>query len=120
MEPNGRNTFNPSANNLDLFYTSGRVMRLVRLDGIPGWASGHGRRRTSATRPPISATSQTTSRAWAPRPKAIRARYFPTQSANYYQVTWEPYILWKDTDANFVALYKTAHEGLHSTDPRPS
>ncbi|WP_332309164.1 hypothetical protein [Candidatus Burkholderia verschuerenii] len=43
-EPNGPNTFNPSTSMavLDSFYRTGEVMRLVRLDGIPGWASAHG------------------------------------------------------------------------------
>jgi hypothetical protein len=35
---------------------------------------------------------------------------------NYYQVTWEP--LWSDSSANFVAMYKAAWQGIHSTDPR--
>lgn len=117
MEPNGRNTFNPAANNLDPFYTSGKVMRLVRLDGIPGWASAHGLSPDYGYLPSdpsyfadyLSRVGQET--------EAIRARYYPTMSANYYQVTWEPYILWKDTDANFVALYKAAYQGLHSKDP---
>ena len=47
---------------------------------------------------------------------AIRAAYFPTQSANYYQVTWEPNEFWTDTDANFIALYQSVYQGIHSTD----
>ncbi|SAK54962.1 hypothetical protein [Caballeronia ptereochthonis] len=118
MEPNGRNTFNPSANNLDPFYTSGKVMRLVRLDGIPGWASGHGLNPDYAYAPAdLSYFTNYMSRV-GQETEAIRAKYYPTMSANYYQVTWEPYIQWKDTDANFVALYKAAYQGLHSKDPR--
>ncbi|WP_332309163.1 hypothetical protein [Candidatus Burkholderia verschuerenii] len=49
--------------------------------------------------------------------EAIRAKYYPTMSKNYYQVTWEPIAQWKDTDANFVALYKSAYAGLHAKDP---
>ena len=117
MEPNGRNTFNPSANNLDPFYTSGKVMRLVRLDGIPGWASGHGLSPDYGYAPvDLNYFSNYLGRVGT-ETEAIRARYFPTQRSNYYQVTWEPYILWKDTDANFVALYKAAYQGLHSKDP---
>jgi hypothetical protein len=48
---------------------------------------------------------------------AIRSRYFPQQSANYYQVTWEPKRFWTDSDANFVQLYKTVYQGIHATDP---
>jgi len=117
MEPNGRNTFDPNANNLDPFYTSGKVMRLVRLDGIPGWASGHGLNPDYSYAPAdlgyftdyMSRVGQET--------EAIRAKYFPSMSANYYQVTWEPYIQWKDSDENFVALYQAAYEGLHAKDP---
>ncbi len=47
----------------------------------------------------------------------IRTTYFPTQSNNYYQVTWEPNTFWNDTDANFVALYQSVYQGIHSTDP---
>ena len=117
MEPNGRNTFNPAANNLDPFYTSGDVMRLVRLDGMPGWASAHGQSPDYGYVPnDLSYFANYTARV-GQETEAIRARYYPTMSANYYQVTWEPYILWKDTDANFVALYKAAYQGLHSRDP---
>ena len=117
MEPNGRNTFNPAANNLDPFYTSGNVMRLVRLDGMPGWASAHGQSPDYGYVPnDLSYFANYMARV-GQETEAIRARYYPTMSANYYQVTWEPYILWKDTDANFVALYKAAYQGLHSRDP---
>lgn len=117
MEPNGRNTFNPSANNLDPFYTSGKVMRLVRLDGIPGWASGHGLSPDYGYAPAdLGYFSNYLSRV-GQETEAIRQKYYPTMSSNYYQVTWEPYILWKDTDANFVALYKAAYQGLHAKDP---
>jgi hypothetical protein len=117
MEPSGRNTFNPAANNLDPFYTSGNVMRLVRLDGMPGWASAHGQSPDYGYVPnDLSYFANYTARV-GQETEAIRARYYPTMSANYYQVTWEPYILWKDTDANFVALYKAAYQGLHSRDP---
>lgn len=117
MEPGGRNTFNASANNLDPFYTSGKVMRLVRLDGIPGWASGHGLSPDYGYVPvDLNYFSNYLGRVGA-ETEAIRARYYSTQQSNYYQVTWEPYILWKDTDANFVALYKAAYQGLHSKDP---
>lgn len=60
MEPNAANTFNPAANNLDPFYTSGKVMRLIRLDGIPAWASPTGAFRTTPIRRPASRTIRTT------------------------------------------------------------
>jgi hypothetical protein len=42
MEPNAANTWTPSLSDLDPFYTSGKIMRLIRLDGIPAWASPTG------------------------------------------------------------------------------
>ena len=47
----------------------------------------------------------------------IRAANYPNQQSNYYQVTWEPSLGWADSDANFVAMYKAAYQGIHSTDP---
>jgi hypothetical protein len=32
-------------------------------------------------------------------------------------VTWEPNQFWTDTDANFVSLYQSVYQGIHSTDP---
>ncbi|WP_144157887.1 hypothetical protein [Paraburkholderia sp. BCC1885] len=117
MEPNGPNTFNPAANNLDPFYASGQVMRLIRLDGIPAWASP-----TNAfeddTNPPTSLSYyQNYMARVGTESNTIRTTYFPTQTNNYYQVTWEPDEFWADTDANFVAMYQSVYQGIHSTDP---
>jgi hypothetical protein len=117
MEPNGRYTFNPGSNNLDPFYTSGQIMRLVRLDGIPGWASMHGLNPDYSYIPNDLGYYRDYVARVGQETESIRAKYYPTMSANYYQVTWEPYIQWKDSDQNFVALYQRAYEGLHSTDP---
>jgi len=117
MEPNGPNTFNPSANNLDSFYKSGNVMRLIRLDGIPAWASSTGAFQDDTTLPTDMSYYQSYMSRVGTESNAIRAAYFPTQSANYYQVTWEPNQMWTDTDANFVALYQAVYQGIHSTDP---
>ena len=117
MEPNGPNTFNPSAGNLDAFYKSGNVMRLIRLDGIPAWASSTGAFQDDTRLPTDLSYYQSYMGRVGTESNAIRAAYFPSQSANYYQVTWEPNQMWTDTDANFVALYKAVHEGIHSTDP---
>ncbi|WP_144144734.1 hypothetical protein [Paraburkholderia sp. BCC1884] len=117
MEPNGPNTFNPSANNLDAFYKSGNVMRLIRLDGIPAWASSTGAFQDDTGVPTDLNYYQSYMSRVGTESNAIRAAYFPTQSANYYQVTWEPNQMWTDTDANFIALYKAVYTGIHSTDP---
>ncbi|WP_353554007.1 hypothetical protein [Paraburkholderia terrae] len=117
MEPSGANTFNPSANNLDSFYTSGNVMRLIRLDGTPGWASKSGGVEDFTTLPKDMSYLQNYMSRVGTESNAIRLKYFPTQSANYYQVTWEPNQFWTDTDANFVSLYQSVYQGIHSTDP---
>ncbi|MEI6001879.1 hypothetical protein H3V53_33450 [Paraburkholderia bengalensis] len=117
MEPNGPNTFDPSANNLDSFYTSGNVMRLIRLDGLPGWATQSGNFEDFAALPKDPSYLQNYMSRVGTESNAIRQKYFPKQSANFYQVTWEPNSLWKDSDANFVSLYQTVYQGIHSTDP---
>ncbi|MGF6644319.1 hypothetical protein P3T17_002457 [Paraburkholderia sp. GAS82] len=117
MEPNAANTFNPAANNLDPFYTSGKVMRLIRLDGIPAWASPTGAFEDDTNPPTSLSYYQNYMSRVGTESNTIRTTYFPTQSNNYYQVTWEPNSLWNDTDANFVALYQSVYQGIHSTDP---
>ena len=117
MEPNGPNTFNPSANNLDSFYTTGNVMRLIRLDGLPGWATTTGAVQDFTTLPKDTSYLQNYMSRVGTESNAVRQKYFPNQSANYYQVTWEPNQFWTDTDANFVSLYQSVYQGIHSTDP---
>lgn len=117
MEPNGPNTFDPSANNLDSFYTTGSVMRLIRLDGLPGWASTTGAFQDFTTLPKDMSYLQNYMSRVGTESNAIRQKYFPKQSANFYQVTWEPNQFWTDTDANFVSLYQSVYQGIHSTDP---
>ncbi len=117
MEPSAPNTFNPAANNLDPFYTTGNVMRLIRLDGIPAWASPTGAFQDDTTIPTSLSYYQNYMSRVGTESNTIRTTYFPQQSANYYQVTWEPNEFWTDTDANFVALYQSVYQGIHSTDP---
>ena len=117
MEPNAANTFNPAANNLDPFYTSGKVMRLIRLDGIPAWASPTGAFEDDTNPPTSLSYYQNYMSRVGTESNTIRTTYFLTQSNNYYQVTWEPNTFWNDTDANFVALYQSVYQGIHSTDP---
>jgi hypothetical protein len=117
MEPKGPNTFNPTADNLDPFYKSGKIMRLIRLDGIPAWASPTGALQDDTHPPKDLVYYKDYMSRVGTESNTIRKTYFPQQSANYYQVTWEPFIAWKDTDANFVGLYQAVYQGLHSTDP---
>ncbi|WP_244306327.1 hypothetical protein [Paraburkholderia lacunae] len=117
MEPNAANTFNPSTSTLDPFYKSGNVMRLIRLDGIPAWASNTGAFQDDTGVPKDLSYYQNYMSRVGTESNAIRTTYFPQQSANYYQVTWEPNQMWTDTDANFIALYQSVYQGIHSTDP---
>ncbi|PPK45412.1 hypothetical protein B0G57_105118 [Trinickia symbiotica] len=119
-EPNGPNTFVPSTNTLAPFFRKGDIMRLIQLDGIPGWASPTGAQTEGYAPVNEAAFQDYTSRVGADS-AAIRAAFFPNQSANYYQITWEPdgggSTQWHDSDANLVAMYRAAYTGLHSTDP---
>jgi hypothetical protein len=119
-EPNGPNTFVPGTNTLAPFFRNGDIMRLIQLDGIPGWASPTGA-QTEGYAPVNEAAFQDYASRVGADSAAIRAAFFPNQSANYYQITWEPdgggSTQWHDSDANLVAMYRAAYTGLHSTDP---
>lgn len=115
MEPTGPNTWTPSLAKADPFYQSGNIMRLVRLDGIPGWASPTGAYQDDNYAPTDLTYYQNFMARVGTDTEAIRAAYFPNQQKNYYQVMWEP--LWKDTSANLISFFKSVYDGLHSTDP---
>ena len=116
MEPNGPNTWTPSLSDADPIYKSGAIMRLIRLDGIPGWASPTGAFQDDMYAPTnLSTYYQGYMGRVGTDTEAIRKAYFPNQQSNYYQVTWEPN--WQDSASNFVAMYKAVYQGLHSTDP---
>lgn len=117
MEPDDRFEFDPSTDYLDPFYKSGAVMRLVRLDGLPGGASMHGLNPDHAYIPNDLGYYWNYMARVGQETESIRAKYYPTMSGNYYQVTWEPEVMWKDSDKNLVALYQHVYNGLHSTDP---
>ncbi|MGN6229938.1 MAG: hypothetical protein ACTHNZ_02085 [Trinickia sp.] len=120
-EPNGPNTFVPGANTLAPYFKQGDIMRLIQLDGIPGWASPTGV-QTEGHAPASEAAFQNYASRVGTDSAQIRAAYFPNQANDYYQITWEPDgggpTQWADTDANFVAMYRAAYNGLHSTDPK--
>jgi hypothetical protein len=115
-EPGGPNTYNPSTYALDPFFKSGDVMRLIRLDGIPGWAAPNGQAGDGYAPTNLSYYQNYMNRVGI-ESGYDRATYFPTQSNNYYQVTWEPDIQWKDTDQNFVNMYQAVYTGIHAADP---
>ncbi len=115
MEPNAPNTWTPSLGDLDPFYTNGQIMRLIRLDGIPAWASPTGGFQDDTNAPTDLGYYQNYMARVGADSAAIRRAYFPRQQNDYYQVTWEPQ--WADSTANFVAMYAAVYNGLHSTDP---
>ncbi len=119
MEPYRANSWNPtaaqSAANVDSLYKTGNVARLVRLDGVPAWASPTGAFEGDQYAPSDLTYFQGYMARVGADTEAIRKAYFPNQKGNYYQVTWEP--SWLDSPANFVAMYKAVYQGVHSTDP---
>ncbi|MEI5996665.1 hypothetical protein H3V53_05430 [Paraburkholderia bengalensis] len=118
MEPNGPNTYTPSVNDLLPFYKANPdQMRIVRLDGIPAWNSKTGQYTDSYYAPKDLNEYQSFMAKVGTDTSLIRAANYPNQQNNYYQVTWEPSLAWADSDANFVAMYKAAYQGIHSTDP---
>ncbi|KQR74215.1 hypothetical protein ASG35_20770 [Burkholderia sp. Leaf177] len=116
-EPNGPNSFAATAVTADTGYASSQIMRLVRLDGIPGWDSPTGAFNDSSYLPNDQPGYQTYMSQVGSETELMRKKYFPSMSNNYYQVTWEPDQTWLGSDADFVALYKLAYLGLHATDP---
>jgi hypothetical protein len=115
MEPNGPNTWTPSVANVDASYKTGNIMRLVRVDGIPGWASPTGGYQDDTHAPTdLNYYTSFMSRVGTDT-ETVRKTYSPNQQHNYYQVTWEPQ--WADSTANFINLYKAVYNGVHSTDP---
>jgi hypothetical protein len=119
-EPKAPNTFNPSADNLSSFFKPGDLLRLIQLDGIPGWANQTGK-DTHSYAPKSLADYSAYMKRVGLESNRIRSTVFPAQSNNYYQVTWEPDygggLPWRDSDANLVAMYKATYEAIHSTDP---
>jgi len=92
-------------------------MRIVRLDGLPAWDSKTGQFNDSYYAPSNMTEFQNFMGRVGTDTSLIRAANYPNQQNNYYQVTWEPSLGWADSQANFVAMYKAAYLGLHSTDP---
>ncbi len=111
-------TWTPGSTYVSSTYRSGQIMRLVRLEGIPGWMSPTGA-ATIAYAPVASQMSafQKFMSDVGTDTETIRKAYAPTLQHNYYQVTWEPALHWQDTAANFVAMYAAVYNGIHATDP---
>ena len=119
-EPKAPNTFNAAADNLQPFFKPGDLLRLIQLDGIPGWANQTGKDTHSYAPSSLTDYSAYMKRV-GEESNRVRSTVFPTQSSNYYQVSWEPDyeggLPWRDSDANLVAMYKATYEAIHATDP---
>ncbi|AIP31633.1 hypothetical protein DR64_1545 [Paraburkholderia xenovorans LB400] len=119
-EPKKPGTFDPATKQLTPFFRRGDLMRLIQLDGIPQWASPTGKETHSYAPTSLAQMKDYMARVGA-ESNRVRMTYFPKQRDNYYQVTWEPDadggLPWRDTDANFIAMYKAVWEGIHQTDP---
>ncbi|KMZ13752.1 serine/threonine protein kinase [Candidatus Burkholderia humilis] len=119
-EEKAPNQFNPSADHLQSFFKHEGLLRLIQLDGIPAWASPN-KKQTHSYTPAMMEAYRDYMKRVGEESNAVRKKWFPQQTANYYQVTWEPDyeggLPWKDSDANLVAMYKATHEPIHATDP---
>ncbi|WP_442856641.1 hypothetical protein [Burkholderia sp. WSM2232] len=119
-EPDKSGTFDPATKQLTPYLQRGDIMRLIQLDGIPKWASPTAG-QTHSYAPTSLAQMKEYMAKVGTESNRVRSTYFPTQRDNYYQVTWEPDadggLPWRDSDANFIAMYKAVWEGIHQTDP---
>lgn len=116
MEPNKPNTWTPSLAQVLPVFKTGKVARLVSLNGLPAWASPTGSKEDNSNYAPTDLTYyQSYMARVATEAEQIRTAYFPNMKNNYYQVTWEPN--WADSPANFVAMYEAVYKGVHSADP---
>jgi hypothetical protein len=121
-EPNHAGQYNPATYRLDVGFKQGTLARIVTLNGIPSWASTAPTPTSTGSYPPKSLSAFQSYTALVGQESAhVQAEYLPDQQKNYYQVTWEPdpgpSTQWMGTDSEFVALYKAAWNGVHSTDP---
>jgi hypothetical protein len=121
-EPKSAGQYNPATYQIDPSLKEGKLARVVYMNGIPYWASTAPSADAVGSYPPKSFTAfQSYSALVGEESARIHKDYIPNQHKNYYQVTWEPdpgpSTEWKGTDAQFVELYKSVWEGVHSTDP---
>jgi hypothetical protein len=119
-EPEGPGQFDPSKNYLPPWLAQGDLLRLILLDGLPGWASPTGQPTHSYAPKSMGALRDYMAKVGT-ESRRVRKTVFPNVAHNYYQVTWEPDpdggLPWRDTDENFVAMYKAVWQGIHATDP---
>jgi hypothetical protein len=119
-EPKRAGTFDPATRQLTPFFRRGDIMRLIQLDGIPSWASPTGKETHSYAPTSLAQMKDYMVKVGA-ESNRVRTTYFPQQRDNFYQVTWEPDadggLPWRDSDANFIAMYRAVYDGIHQSDP---
>jgi hypothetical protein len=121
-EPNHAGQYNPANFAIDDAIKEGHLGRVVYMNGLPFWASTAPSPESGGSYPPKSYSYfQSYAAQVAEESVRIDKEYIKNEHTNYYQVSWEPdpgpSTEWKGTDAQFVELYKSAWEGVHSTDP---
>ena len=121
-EPQYAGQYNPATYQIDPSLKEGTLARIVYMNGLPFWASTAPSPSSGGSYPPKSYSAFQSYAALVGEESArIQKYYIPNQHKNYYQVSWEPdpgpSTEWKGTDAQFVELYKSVWEGVHSTDP---
>jgi hypothetical protein len=121
-EPAKAGTYNPATYPIDPSLKEGTLARVVYLSGIPYWASTAPSPGAFGSYPPKSFSAfQAYSALVGQESARINKAYIPNQHKNYYQVTWEPdpgpVTEWMGTDAQFIQLYQSVWQGVHSTDP---
>jgi hypothetical protein len=121
-EPQRAGQYNPATYPIDPSLKEGHLDRVVYMNGLPLWASTAPSADAFGSYPPKSFSAFQAYAALVGKESArIHTSYIPNQHKNYYQVTWEPdpgpSTEWKGTDAQFIELYKSVWEGVHSTDP---
>ena len=122
LEPSYAGQYSSDSTVLDTSFQLGNLDRLIRLDGIPAWASSAPSPSDVGSYPPKSyASFQSFVSLVAESNSRLTKQYMPAQNVNYYQVTWEPDTgnvdKWMGTDAQFVSLYQAAWQGAHASDP---
>jgi len=121
-EPQSAGQYNPATYPIDPSLKEGTLARVVYMNGLPYWASTAPSATAVGSYPPKSFSAfQSYSAQVGEESARINKDYIPNQHKNYYQVTWEPdpgpSTEWMGTDAQFIQLYQSVWEGVHSTDP---
>jgi hypothetical protein len=121
-EPLNAGQYNPATYPIDPSLKEGTLARVIYMNGIPYWASTAPSTDAIGSYPPKSFSAFQAYAALVGQESArIHNSYIPNQHKNYYQVTWEPdpgpSTEWMGTDAQFIQLYQSVWQGVHSTDP---